>query len=147
MLQDLFKETDADLPITVTSKGMFESNDENAVFLMEKLQGWINFQALAANWYSDENNIVTIKITLMPEKAYLRCDEQSSDLWRPIQTSGLSALLMANENLNTHCCIVAIGNADLKEMMDDGKKVEPNLQALLVSACNYLTKSNGLKSL
>ena len=50
------------LPITITSEGQFS----NALTpLLHKLEMWLNFQALKANWYENEESILAFHFTLI----------------------------------------------------------------------------------
>jgi len=135
------------LPIVVKTSALFDANDDKSSFLIEKLQAWINFVALSAQWFADESKVINIHLTLMPEKPYLALPQQSSDGWIKIKEAGLSGLKKCETGNTYFEAIIAINNQDLKEMMEDGTTVEPQLQSLLLSACNYLTAHLSLQKL
>ena len=140
MFDQLANNSSETLPIEISTNGIFDKNDQRAAFLIEKLQAWINFQALASNWYADESYIINIKLTLVAEKQFLNLPQYNSDGWIKINAEGLTALLKCGLSELEFESIVAISNSDLKEMMDDGSIVEPQFQSLIMTACNYLTK-------
>ncbi|GAB2993482.1 hypothetical protein [Psychrosphaera aestuarii] len=140
MFDQLANNSKEALPIEISTNGIFDKNDQRASFLIEKLQAWINFQALASNWYADESYIINIKLTLVAEKQFLNLPQYNSDGWIKINAEGLTALLKCGLSELEFESIVAVSNSDLKEMMDDGSIVEPQFQSLIMTACNYLTK-------
>ncbi|MDA8621700.1 hypothetical protein N9L48_03540 [Psychrosphaera sp.] len=135
------------LPIVVKTSALFDKNDDKSSFLLEKLQAWINFVALSAQWFADESKVINIHITLMPEKPFLALPQQNSDSWIKISEAGLTGLKKCATGDSYFEAIIAINNQDLKEMMENGTIVEPQLQSLLMVACNHLTAHLSLQKL
>jgi len=52
----------ADLPITIVADSKFPDSLKPSI---NKLEMWLNFQALKANWYGDESFILTFNFTIL----------------------------------------------------------------------------------
>ncbi|QTH64151.1 hypothetical protein J1N51_01290 [Psychrosphaera ytuae] len=136
-----------DLPIIVDVKGLFDLKDHKTAAMLERVNAWINFQALGANWFADESAIPSFYIELYPENQYLQQSKQLSAGWNTATGGGFTGIVSCDLDTLQFKCIAAIANQDLKEMMDDGSIVESNLQAMSKHICNYLSKDLQLNSL
>lgn len=65
------------LPITIAADGQF-SKSLNP--LLTKLEKWINFQALKADWYSNENRLLSFDFTLI-KNMEKKTQDLTSDNW------------------------------------------------------------------
>lgn len=135
------------LPITVNVKSLFDTSDHKTAAMLERVNAWINFKALGANWFCDESKITTIEITLFPESHYLKIPELADPNWSKVLNGGFTGVQKNNTDALSFICIAAIANADIKEMMDNGQLVEQNLQQLCRTICNYLTINQPLERL
>lgn len=126
-----------DLPITVTSQGLFEAGDKSSEFLMTKLEAWLNFKALQANWYGDENLVVSIHITIMPEKVFLDNQVDKSLKWQSLSNINTTALFNHDEPSKTFRSFLMLSNDELNEAMANPAKVETMLQKKLATTVNH----------
>ena len=137
-------DNDMGLPIKVHVNALFDTSDPKTAAMLERVNAWINFKALGAQWYKDESYVTSIDITLYPESHYLTLPELKDTNWSAVFNAGFSGLQKNTSNSLEHICIAAIANADIKEMMENGKLVEQNLQQLTLTICNYLTLNQPL---
>ncbi len=129
---------DTDLPITLTTKGLFEANDKSSGFLISKLEAWLNFKALSANWYANEAMIVKMAFTVLPEAHFMDLQVDSKDNWIPITTASLTAVYRHDLTAKQFTCFIMLSNEELNQAMKDGSKVEGNFQTKLAEAANTL---------
>jgi hypothetical protein len=118
-------------PITVTADTNFSSSLKP---LLNKLEMWLNFQALKANWYGDEDHILIFDFTLvrtLDEKKQL----MNTDNW--VIESGF-AYHYESSNLTT---IAFIAIADLAQMKTG---VEQAIKSRLTRVANAVAKQHGL---
>ena len=141
----MLEDTQEQLPIVVSIKGLFEPNDKSALFLIEKLQAWLNFRALTNNWFVNENSIVSVKLEVMPEPIFDSHVKSLSGPWNSFTINNDDAIAL-NQGLQFHCCL-KLNNEDVKKMMGDGKIVEPLMQLKLTACINYLIKKTDLTPL
>lgn len=140
-----FQSDDPDLPIQLSSYGLFESRDRSSQFLFEKLQAWANYQGLVHNWFADESKLINLRILLTPESEFLSLKSQLKSDWAFFSEPGVTGIkqkiIKSNANIHTVTidAYLALSNADIKEMMDTPSKVEFQLQTLLQNALNALT--------
>ena len=128
---------DHNLPITVTSKGLFEAGDKSSEFLMTKLEAWLNFKALQANWYGDEDLVLTINVSIMPEKLFLDNQVDRSLKWQSLSSNTTTALFNHNESITSFTCFLMLSNDELNETMAKPQKVEDMLQNKLATVANH----------
>jgi hypothetical protein len=129
---------ETDLPITLSIKGLFEAGDKSSAFLISKLEAWLNFKALGANWYSDETLVVNIDFTILPESQFMDLQLDTADNWIPINLPGLTAVYRHDMTKQHFNCMVMLSNDELSEAMKDGSKVENTFQLKLGTAANVL---------
>jgi hypothetical protein len=144
MLDNLFAKNTDDLPILVSTAGLFEDGDNRSLFLIEKLQAWFNYQALVSDWYADEANKLELQIVLTPEQYFLDLaksnntsqNESHHKSWTSLQMPSIAGLInIEGQNVKL---ITAISTEDLKDMMEKPSIVESQLQVLLKNIGNYI---------
>jgi hypothetical protein len=138
---------ETDLPITLNIKGLFEANDKSSAFLISKLEAWLNFKALGANWYGDETLVVNIDFTILPESQFMDLQLDTADNWIPINLPGLTAVYNHDMSKQHFSCMVMFSNDELSEAMKDGSKVESTFQLKLAAAANVLATYYDLPAL
>jgi hypothetical protein len=129
---------DTDLPITLTTKGLFEANDKNSQFLISKLEAWLNFKALGANWYGDESLVVNMNFTILPEHQFLDLQVDSDKNWIPINLPGLTAIYNHEMSKQSFICMIMFSNDELNVAMKDSAQVENTFQLKLAACANVL---------
>jgi len=121
-------------PITVTADQTFSSALKP---LLNKLEMWLNFQALKANWYGDEAHVLSFDFTIvktLEEKTKI----METDNW--VIDQGF-AYHYESSNLNT---IAFIAIADLVKMQTG---VEQAVKSRLTRVANAVAKQHGLDPL
>ena len=136
-----------DLPIKVEVKELFDLSDHKTAAMIQRVNAWINFQALGANWFSDESAIPNFHLIIYPEGNYLQQSELTHVDWKIANGANFTGVVNIDPKNLKFNCIAAISNQDLKEMMDDGSLVETNLQAISKHICNFLSKDLPLSQL
>ena len=125
------------LPIQVTSIGLFEPNDKASAFLIQKLEAWLNFQALAAEWFSDESHIVKFKFQIMPETEFYQHQLPQELNWQTLSLPTVTGVFHHNTNTMHFDTYLMLSNSEINEMMDAPSKVEEKLQTLLKTTMNW----------
>lgn len=128
----------SDLPITLTTKGLFEAGDKNSQFLISKLEAWLNFKALGANWYGDESLVVNIDFTVLPESQFMDLQLDTEQSWVPINLPNLTAVYHHDMSKHHFTCMVMFSNDELSAAMKDGSQVENTFQVKLAACANVL---------
>lgn len=136
-----------DLPITVTSQGLFEAGDKSSEFLMTKLEAWLNFKALQANWYGDESLVVSMNIVIMPEKVFLDNKVDKSLKWQTFSSNTTTALFNHDPENFRFKSFLMLSNDELNDAMSNPKKVEDMLQKKLGTVANHFGEFYKLENL
>ncbi len=125
------------LPIRVEIKHLFEAGDVKSQSLIERLQAWINFQTLAANWFADESQIVDVSIVLLPQNRFLDLELDTEQVWQSIQITD-DYVYTANAEANTANIYVGLSNTTLKSLMKHPEKVNEGFQEIIKNATNLV---------
>ena len=136
-----------ELPITVTSKGLFEASDKSSQYLFTKLEGWINFQGLRANWYADENLVVKMNIVILPEDLFLDNEVDRSKTWQTISNKDFTAIYHHDEFNTSFDSFIMLSNDEIEYAMNHGKEVESIFQNKLKTLVNSLVGFYRLESI
>ena len=124
------------LPLTVTSEDLFEKGDRTSSYLLTKLEAWLNFQALCANWYADEDFVVQCHFTFLPEQSFYNKELRSDIAWHNIQQP---MLVYSHDKTNkTFNVFVMLSNDEINTAMNNPKQVEAMLQHKLSDSANQL---------
>jgi hypothetical protein len=122
------------LPITIVADGQF-SNALNP--LLSKLEMWINFQALKADWYGNEDASLSFDFSLirtLEEKQ----QHFSTDNW--IVESGYAY------HYNS-CNLTTIAFIAVDDLVHNGVGIEQTIKARLTSVANIIALQHGLLAL
>ena len=150
-------------PITVAADGQFSSSLNP---LLTQLEMWINFQALKADWYSNEDFILSFNFTLvrsLAEKAEhltsapagTLADTQAgileesekgeesaaADLEKRWRVESGYAYQYDSSKLTTTAFIA------VDDLLEDGVGIEPGIKARLVAVANSVALNHGLIAL
>lgn len=135
---------DQDLPIKVKTQDLFETGDKASGYLLSKLEAWVNFQTLAANWFADEDFIIDLTMTLLPETSFLDLQVDST-LWQTIQLASFTAVYMKQQR--SVQAYIMLSNDELNTAMTQSAKVESLMQDKLRIMTNIAAKSFSLPSI
>ena len=146
-------------PITVAAAGQFSSSLKP---LLAQLEMWINFQALKADWYSNEEFILSFDFTLvrsLAEKAEhltsapagTLADTQvknengeestAADLGKSWVVESGYAYQYDSSKLTTTAFIA------VDDLLEDGVGIEQGIKARLIAAANSVAHQHGLFAL
>ncbi|QYK12198.1 hypothetical protein K0I63_15840 [Shewanella rhizosphaerae] len=117
-------------PITITADDRFSSSLKP---LLAKLEMWINFQALKADWYGKEDHVLTFDFTLLrtlDEKA----EQLSSENW--IVEPGYA---YHYEN----CRLMTIAFIAVDDLVERGTGIEQEIKSRLVAVANAVGLQHG----
>jgi len=120
----------ANPPMTIIADKSFSSALKP---LLHKLEMWINFQALKADWYGDEDHILIFNYTLvrtLEEKKLMKADN-----W--IIKTGF-AYHYQSENLTTHAYIA------IADIVKHKTGIEQAIKSRLTRVANAVGKEHGL---
>lgn len=124
------------LPLTVKSEDLFEQGDRSSSYLLTKLEAWLNFQALCANWYADESSIVQCHFTFLPEQSFYHKELNSDITWHNLKQP---MLVYSHDKTNkTFNVFVMLSKDELNTAMNNPKNVEVMLQNKLSQSANQL---------
>jgi len=122
------------LPITISSDGQFSSA---LAPLLHKLEMWLNFQALKANWYENEKHILSFHFTLIRQ---LTEKPQVSKTNHWTVNPGY-AFLYDSEQLTTHAYIT------IEDLVKNPKNIEHTIKYRLTEVTNTIATQHGLTSI
>lgn len=129
------------LPITLSSAGIFDQDEIHQAPLCVKLEAWFNFQALKLNWYSDESNIQTFSFKFI-------ADTKIDDLYVDnaewlVNRYGNTQVLCKQADKHTESILVLTAD-DLKQLMNGQLPVESFFRTLVMTAINEYAQTKGL---
>lgn len=123
------------LPISFTIRGLFESGDSKSEFLVSKLEAWLNYRGLCANWYADETLVVNMNICLLPEKLFLSQQVDQDKDWQSVT----EPTALFHHNKDEHCfdCFLMFSNQEIEQAMSKPQELEHKLQVKLAAIANH----------
>lgn len=124
------------LPLTVKSEDLFEKDDPSSSYLLTKLEAWLNFQALCANWYADERNVVQCHFTFLPEQSFYKKELNSDMTWHNLKQPML--IYSHDKQKKSFDVFVMLSHDELNNAMNNPKDVETMLQKKLSDSANQL---------
>ena len=120
---------DEALPITIIADNQFSSSLKP---LLKKLEIWLNFQALKANWFADEDFILSFHFT------FIKTLEAKSQYFQENNyTIEPGYAFSYNENNLTTTAFIAI--ADLAK---NPKNIEQKIKERLTKVANIIAKKH-----
>ena len=131
------------IPITLNADNSLAASVKTLHSSMVKIEAWINFQALKADWYGDENKILSFDITLTTvEQFKAGASDRRSANWREAADSSYacchnSADLSTVVFIPVPAAVVEAG----------ANAFEHGLQAVLSEAVNSVGGQYGLQKL
>ncbi|MCL1041816.1 hypothetical protein L2712_09200 [Shewanella marisflavi] len=121
-------------PITITADDRFSSSLKP---LLAKLEMWINFQALKADWYGKEDHVLTFDFTLvrtLDDKA----EQLTLDNW--IVEPGYAYHYES-------CRLMTIAFIAVDDLLERGTGIEQEIKSRFVAVANAIGQQHGLISL
>ncbi len=133
------------LPITFTTKGLFESGDDKSDFLISKLEAWLNYRGLCANWYADEALVVNMSICLLPEGLFMSQQVEQNENWQTIKEP--IAIYRHDKSRFHFDCYLMISNQEIDEAMKAPQQLENKLQIKLAAVANHFASQYHLAAI
>lgn len=130
-------ELQQELPITIAADSRFSSSLKP---LLTQLEMWINFQALKADWYGNEDCILSFDFTLVRslEEKVQQLKEVSVESW--VVESGYT-YHYESSNLTTIAFIA------VDDLLEGGVGIEQGIKDRLISVANSVGSEHGLLAL
>lgn len=132
-----------DLPIKINASQVLLSRYEKLKSVSNKQEAQINFQTLAADWYEDENDIITIEIHLV-------CAEE---LQQQGHIDGLGKRKEISDDVvsyidnKTTTCFIAITDSEAKLLDKEPKLLSGYLAMKIKKVMNEIAKQQNLLAL
>ena len=125
------------LPITIVADGQFSDSLKP---LLTQLEMWINFQALKADWYGDEDFILSFDFTLVRslEEKIQQITEVSVESW--VVESGYAYHYESS-------CLTTIAFIAVDDLVQGGVGIEQAIKARLTSVANIIALKHGFLAL
>lgn len=133
------------LPITFSIKGLFEPGDSRSEFLISKLEAWLNYRGLCANWYADESLVVNMDICLLPEKLFLSQQVSQDKNWQSL--SDPTAIYHHDSQNHLFECYLMLSNQEIEQAMASPNELEHKLQIKLAAVANTFASKYHLASI
>lgn len=130
------------LPITLHHQGLFEQSTAASERLFTMLEAWANFATMAAGWYGNEENVLSIHLTVMPEPVFLDHQVDNNDNWQAINQPQVTGLYKQQQQ-QVHC-IFMLNKTQLNQLMSKENNPEDILRVCLTHQINALAKSLSL---
>ena len=126
------------LPITFRCEGLFESDDPKSQFLVSKLEAWLNFRGLCANWYADESLVVNMHICLLPESLFLSKHVDQNKSWQQLS----EPMAVYHHDIPQHSfeCYLMLSKLEIEQAMAAPQELESQLQVKLAALANHLVR-------
>ena len=138
----------AALPITITADGQFSSSLDP---LLNKLEMWINYQALKAQWFANETCSLYFDFKLirsLDEKAQLTSDNQ----W--VVTPGYAyhydnnnLNISPNNSINNNNVYNTTAYIAVADLVKGGVGIEQAIKSRLTAVTNIIAAQHGLAPL
>lgn len=121
-------------PITIMADGQFSSSLKP---LLNKLEMWINFEALKNDWYSDEGMTLCFDFTLVRT-----LKEKSDSLLIGNWVAGSGYAYHYQSNHQTTVAFIAIA-----DLVTNGVGIEQAIKSRLITVANSVAQQHGLHAL
>ena len=135
------------LPITITINSELLDTFSKIQSVCNKLEAQFNFQTLTANWYGDEENILTIQLSLeTPTSFRVRQDELQNIASHEIAVKHFSddvVSSMSNTEQQLHCYI-AMTTSELDLLIAQPKLLAGFIQIKLHKVLNLIAEKQSL---
>lgn len=123
-----------DVPITIEADGQFSSSLKP---LLSNLEMWINFQALKADWYGNENVTLCFNFTLIRKLE----EKTSSPATKNWNVESGYAYHYESSNLTTIAFIA------LDDLLQSSVGIEQAIKQRLINVTNTIARTHGFQAL
>ncbi|QDO85626.1 hypothetical protein FM037_23135 [Shewanella psychropiezotolerans] len=135
--EQTIEELQQGLPITIVADGQFSNSLKP---LLTQLEMWINFQALKADWYGNEDLILSFDFTLVRslEEKIQQITEVSVESW--VVESGYAYHYESS-------CLTTIAFIAVDDLAQGGVGIEQAIKDRLTAVANAIGVEHGLLAL
>lgn len=138
------------LPISVSFQRIFAAGNPAAEKLQIKLEAWANFQALAANWFANEENIYQMAIVIAQTNDKSQSDEESArpnDYPYSLANDKFTLYWRKQTDNKRFNMLVALKPDAIEELMAEPSKVSAKLQHCLGTSLNLAAEQLSLNKI
>lgn len=138
------------LPITITVNKALLDKFINIKSVSNKLEAQFNFQTLTANWYGDEEDILTVQLSLETPASFEQRKEtlsKSSDDSVNISHFSDDVICCFNEGQQQLHCTIAITKSELDLLVSQPALLAGYIQAKLRKVLNLIAQQQSLASI
>ena len=138
------------LPITITVNKALVDKFTNIKSVSNKLEAQFNFQTLTANWYGDEDDILTIQLSLETPVSFEQGSlilEKSSDCSVNISHFSDDVICRFYEGQQQLLCTIAITESELDLLESQPALLTGYIQAKLRKVLNLIAQQQSLASI
>lgn len=127
-----------ELPIVVSAENQLMQEmllDKQALL---KLEAWLNFETLKANWYGNEARLIDLNITLITANKFHSLFKETIELWQ-IDTTNLFAIQFGDSSKTNIKNKVIIGlEENFVVNVDNYVNFEKKVQPLMTNIVNKI---------
>ncbi|TWX68593.1 hypothetical protein ESZ36_08880 [Colwellia demingiae] len=138
------------LPIIINVTKDLLDKFTNIKSVSNKLEAQFNFQTLTANWYGDEEEILTIQLSLETAASFEQCKEALDRVSnRGVNISHFSddVICCCNEGEQQLLCTIAITASELELLTLQPTLLAGYIQAKLRKVLNLIAQQQSLASI
>ena len=138
------------LPITINVHSELVNKFPKIKSAINKLEAQFNFQTLTANWYGDEENILTIQLSLETPLSFKKFQEEVQMLSPDkVAISHFSddVISCLNQGEQQLLCHIAITESELELLKEQPKILTGFIQAKLGKVLNLIALQQSLPSI
>jgi len=135
------------LPITISSHQDLVSQFEKISGIANKLEAQFNFQAMTANWYGDEDNIIFIHLRIETLESFALAKQlyqQQSDVYDEFADDVFSLIEHKTPQLT---CFITLTSAELALLISNSKLLTSLLHIKLHKTLNLIAAKHKLISI
>lgn len=135
------------LPITITVDQALLDSFDKIQSVCNKLEAQFNFQTLTANWYGDEENVLTVTLLLLtPDTFYL--NKQSLAEQRQTESNIISfsddVICSVDNEHKQFTCFIALTKSELLLLESEPKLLKGLIQTKLHKILNLVAQQQSL---
>ncbi|WP_077338897.1 hypothetical protein [Pseudocolwellia agarivorans] len=131
------------LPISIMASETLLAEYVKLKGIINKQEAHVNFQTLAAGWYEDENNVLTIKLYIEKHDEYLQLVSLNT-LGNKIEVADDVMLYINNKDIS---CFVAITESEIKLLDKEPKILSGYITMKVKKVINEIAEKQGLLTL
>ncbi|XPF93431.1 hypothetical protein ACM9HF_15560 [Colwellia sp. RE-S-Sl-9] len=132
-----------DLPISITASEKLLAHYVKLKGIINKQEAHVNFQTLAAGWYEDENNVLTIQFYIEKNDEYLQ-QVSIERIGDKIEVADDVMIYVNNKDIS---CFVAITESEIELLDKEPKILSGYITMKVKKVINEIAEKQGLLTL